>query len=1033
MTHSSATSTIESRSSKLIILNAGTPHQTSADAEAALSRALSAQGGEDALDWIITASGLEFDCISIVAGYQTEEIRKRVGAINVIENRNWRETGSAGSLLCADLEGVTDLLVCYGDTLFRSGIVRQLQASTGDLTVAWDSQFRTRYADRQQEDLERCEKVAAHDSRLQSLGENLPIDWATGEFIGLVRFSGKALEVLASLTDNQKEMLSTFSLARLVEWFRTRGHVVLGCDVAGDWAEMKDSHDIARFVLGTKAESLARLSTVVRKSVIQPQISFDVDVWERTPDEIITQIRSAFGDRRIIVRSSAKSEDSFLHSNAGAYTSLLNIDPKGKLNEVIDTVCASYENKQADDQVLVQPMVANVIMSGVAFTRTLDFGAPYYVVNYAESTETDAITAGKDRDSVTYVMRRDIEEKMVDVPHLKKLLYAIREIEWLLSYDALDIEFAIDSALEVHILQVRPITVKHAGEGITEACLSMARRAEKKWEAHQRPRPSVKGDLPIYGVMPDWNPAEIIGTNASNLAASLYQYLITDDIWAQQRAEYGYKDIRPQPLLVNFCGKNYVDVRASFNSFIPASLSEELQERLVNVYLRRLRDRPQSHDKVEFDILPTCMSIGMAHWRKALAADGIKDSSDLDALEDGLRQITQNGIARTQHDLAAAESFATRFDTIRDAFGEAGLARARHLLEECRLHGTLPFAHLARSGFVAINLLRDAVADGILSQAASDAFLASIRTVSHEIVLDAGCVANDTLDWSEFVATYGHLRPGTYDIQSPAYSEAPEHYLRPMVGQPTQNISYSHDIALWEKEKQEFFDAVTMLGVTASGPEIETFMRLAIEGREKSKFIFTRYLSAALDDILSWGRDNGLGRDTLSHLRLSELMELADSPVSKKKKIKALTKSAARSAKAARVSAACQLPELITARNDFFFFRLRDGQPNYIGTNEVRATNIVLSGSTGEAIGSQSLDGCIVMIPMADPGYDWLFGQNIAGLITMYGGANSHMAIRAAEFALPAAIGVGEKIYNSLVDAHMLELSPRKKTIRVVG
>jgi phosphoenolpyruvate-protein kinase (PTS system EI component) len=73
------------------------------------------------------------------------------------------------------------------------------------------------------------------------------------------------------------------------------------------------------------------------------------------------------------------------------------------------------------------------------------------------------------------------------------------------------------------------------------------------------------------------------------------------------------------------------------------------------------------------------------------------------------------------------------------------------------------------------------------------------------------------------------------------------------------------------------------------------------------------------------------------------------------------------------------------------------------------------------------------MIPMADPGYDWLFGQNIAGLITMYGGANSHMAIRAAEFALPAAIGVGEKIYNGLVDARMLELSPRNKTIRAVG
>lgn len=72
------------------------------------------------------------------------------------------------------------------------------------------------------------------------------------------------------------------------------------------------------------------------------------------------------------------------------------------------------------------------------------------------------------------------------------------------------------------------------------------------------------------------------------------------------------------------------------------------------------------------------------------------------------------------------------------------------------------------------------------------------------------------------------------------------------------------------------------------------------------------------------------------------------------------------------------------------------------------------------------------MIPQADPGYDWLFGQNIAGLITMYGGANSHMAIRSAEFSLPAAIGVGEQLYKSYNRASTIELDPAGETIRVI-
>ena len=73
-----------------------------------------------------------------------------------------------------------------------------------------------------------------------------------------------------------------------------------------------------------------------------------------------------------------------------------------------------------------------------------------------------------------------------------------------------------------------------------------------------------------------------------------------------------------------------------------------------------------------------------------------------------------------------------------------------------------------------------------------------------------------------------------------------------------------------------------------------------------------------------------------------------------------------------------------------------------------------------------------MLIPQADPGYDWLFGQGIAGLITLYGGPNSHMAVRAAELDLSAAIGVGEKIYGKIKSASFLELEPLNQILRVI-
>ena len=148
-------------------------------------------------------------------------------------------------------------------------------------------------------------------------------------------------------------------------------------------------------------------------------------------------------------------------------------------------------------------------------------------------------------------------------------MQAVREIEDLLNYDALDIEFAITRKFSIHILQVRPITVDHSLEYSRDKDFyKMLEVAEDSFENRQQSSPFILGDK-AFGIMPDWNPAEIIGTKPGVLATSIYSDLILNEIWAIQRAEYGYRYVRPQALLINFAGQPYIDIRASFNSFIP--------------------------------------------------------------------------------------------------------------------------------------------------------------------------------------------------------------------------------------------------------------------------------------------------------------------------------------------------------------------------------------------------------------------------------------------------------------------------------
>lgn len=1012
----------------MVILGAGAPHR--GDVPSALREPSS---GTSVLQWQIEASGCRLADTSFVAGYQAEAVRSRFPELSVVENPEWEQTGSGASLLLANIQADFPLLVSYSDILFRASTPEILAATKADIAVAWDSAWKYRYACRAIEDLARCEKVSVSNGQVQRLGPDLQVDWASGEFIGLVYFSPKAVNKLLELRNDFPKSLRQCNLSDYIEYLRGTGLSVAGVDVSGDWAEFDAPRDIAHFILGTKAETLSRLRGMLSGAVILDQVMCTVDEWNNGREMVLDVVWERFAGSPLVVRSSTRKEDSFNASYAGQYDSVLNIETKSGLSAAIDQVISSYGVDAANDQVLIQPMVANAEISGVAFTRTLENRAPWFVVNYETQGDTEAITSGKSSDHKTFYLRRGVERGVCLEPWLDKLISALREIEVLLGYDALDVEFAIDFEGQVYILQVRPISA--AGEGASvedgeyHALLSDAAR---HWKMLTPAPQHLPGDAPpMFGVMPDWNPAEIIGIAPGALAVSLYRYLIMDSTWAQQRAEYGYRDVHPSPLLVTFSGRPYVDVRASFASFLPKSLPDELAGRLLHFYLEWLRARPELHDKVEFEVVPTCLASGFEHWERRLRAAGSFTVDEIALLRNGLQGITVGAFERCSIDRAQIEALTQRFEKVAANKNLAPLERAMFFLEDCRSLGTLPFAHLARSGFVAVTLLKEAVACGIISREASESFLSTVRTVTHEFSADARDVADGKLDWLEFVARYGHLRPGTYEITSPRYDSNPERFLRPLIAYSREAKSIEPNLRPWLEERSVFFESLHELGLPSEPGKVEAFLRNAIQGREYAKFVFSRNLSAALEVLAEVGQALGLTREELSNLPLGELLALRYPISTNATNAQRLQMRAREFAEARKVSAACELPRLLTSEGELHAFYIGADRPNFVGSSTVIGECLDL----GECPDTLAFDirGKIILIPQADPGYDWLFGQGIAGLVTLYGGANSHMAIRAAEFGLPAAIGVGEQRYRELARARMLELVPGNGVVRVLN
>ena len=265
----------------------------------------------------------------------------------------------------------------------------------------------------------------------------------------------------------------------------------------------------------------------------------------------------------------------------------------------------------------------------------------------------------------------------------------------------------------------------------------------------------------------------MIGLRPCPLSLSLYCELITDSIWAYQRDNYGYKNLRSFPLLVSFHGLPYIDVRVDFNSFIPRDVSDDLAGRLVNYYIHRLLSEPHLHDKVEFEIIYSCYTLDLPNRVSRLAEDGFS-SEDLAELSSALRRLTNRimhgDTALWRRDRAKIDLLARRLPIVWNAEIDK-ISRIYWLIEDCKRYGTLPFAGLARAGFIAVQMLQSLVEVGVLTAEERTTFMASVDAIGSRIGRDFA-----QLTRADFLARYGHLRPGTYDILSPRYDEAPDLY-----------------------------------------------------------------------------------------------------------------------------------------------------------------------------------------------------------------------------------------------------------------
>ena len=767
----------------------------------------------------------------------------------------------------------------------------------------------------------------------------------------------------------------------------------------------------------SKAETLKLINIKFKNSLKIPKFFFfEKKEFLLNQEKIIKKIIFLF-NKKVIIRSSSRKEDKLNYSNAGKYLSILNIDPRDqfKLIESINKISKQLSN---NDQIIVQEFLINCKKSGVIFTKDKNTNAPYYFINYDTSRKTDLITSGVKNINI---VNRIVYKNYLKKNKFSKIISKTKSLEKFFNNNRLDLEFAINNKNEFYLFQCRTLYKNKSLENNERVNLDeYLINIEKKINFLKVKNPFLSGKSTLFSNMSDWNPAEMIGTKPKPLSLSLYKELITDKIWSEQRKLYGYKNVKPNKLLINLGGSPYIDLRTDFNSFLPKNLKKKIENKIVNKCLNLVNKNKKLHDSIEFKVIPTCYYLGI---EKDLKKFNLSEREKIEYV-DKLKKLTSE-IINNKFYLENQIKEKNKLKKIIKKISSSKMneiSKIYFIVESCKKYGTLPFAGIARCAFISKQILDSLINIDIISKSDVNNFYSSINSISSKLNKDL-----NNLPIKEFNKKYGHLRPNTYSISSLNYKENFKNYFKKNTNFKTKNY----------KKFVINSKILKLLNTTFKKKKLEIksdrfleFVKKSITNRELSKFIFSEAIDEVFKNLISFGKKIKIKRNDFDFVPINMILDSYNNLSLSKLKI-LLKKEIIQNKKKQKILNLINLPEVINNKEDIYYFEeiLKNG--NYVTQNKIVGKTKCLEYNSNKNI--YNLKNKIIIIENADPGFDYIFTYGIKGLITKYGGANSHMAIRCLEMNIPAIIGIGQKKYSEIIKSNTLSIDCVQKTYSIIN
>jgi len=245
---------------RAIVMGAGRGSRLGRETDV-VPKALVSVMGRPMLDWILEAlgaAGFARQDVVFIGGYRADVVRARYPELTFVMNREWERNNVLASLLCAREWLAGGFVSTYADIVYRGSTVKKLVDSGHAAVLGCDTDWRRRYVDRSLHPESDGEKMRAQGERVIEVSRRIAPESASGEFIGVAKFSSEGAADLVAAYDRALATLAgseqawregrPFERAYLIDLLQTMiesGSSFHRVDTHGGYMEIDTGEDLA--------------------------------------------------------------------------------------------------------------------------------------------------------------------------------------------------------------------------------------------------------------------------------------------------------------------------------------------------------------------------------------------------------------------------------------------------------------------------------------------------------------------------------------------------------------------------------------------------------------------------------------------------------------------------------------------------------------------------------------------------------------------------------------------------------------------